>query len=61
MVRAADNRLVVLDFGAVKIGTKPGTRIGAEGYCAQNRDGESHDPVGLCGGPTLIFLLTGSL
>ncbi len=32
MVRNSNNRVVVLDFGAVKeIGTAPGTRIGAEG------------------------------
>lgn len=61
MVRTSDNRVVVLDFGAVKeIGTKPGTRIGAEGYCApeqeQGRPLTQSDLYAI--GPTLIFLLT---
>jgi serine/threonine-protein kinase len=61
MVRHRDNRIVVLDFGAVKeIGTAPGTRIGAEGYSAPEQDRGS--PVTQSDlyaiGPTLIFLLT---
>jgi serine/threonine-protein kinase len=62
MVRAADNRLVVLDFGAVKeIGTPPGTRIGAEGYCAPEQErGKPLTQSDLYAiGATLIFLLTG--
>jgi serine/threonine protein kinase, bacterial len=62
MVRNSNNRVVVLDFGAVKeIGTAPGTRIGAEGYCAPEQ--ERGQPVTQSDlyaiGPTLIFLLTG--
>jgi serine/threonine-protein kinase len=61
MVRHRDNRIVVLDFGAVKeIGTPPGTRIGAEGYSAPEQD--RGNPVTQSDlyaiGPTLIFLLT---
>ncbi|AFY35690.1 FHA domain-containing serine/threonine-protein kinase [Calothrix sp. PCC 7507] len=62
MVRNADNRIVVLDFGAVKeIGTAPGTRIGAEGYCAPEQErGQPLTQSDLYAiGPTLIFLLTG--
>ncbi|MDJ0733963.1 MAG: protein kinase [Nostocaceae cyanobacterium] len=62
MVRHADNRIVVLDFGAVKeIGTAPGTRIGAEGYCAPEQErGQPLTQSDLYAvGPTLIFLLTG--
>jgi serine/threonine protein kinase, bacterial len=62
MVRNADNRVVVLDFGAVKeIGTTPGTRIGAEGYCAPEQErGQPLTQSDLYAiGPTLIFLLTG--
>jgi serine/threonine-protein kinase len=63
MVRHLDNRVVVLDFGAVKeIGTKAVTRIGAEGYSSPEQDRGS--PVTQSDlyaiGPTLIFLLTGS-
>jgi serine/threonine-protein kinase len=62
MVRHRDNRVVVLDFGAVKeTGTAPGTRIGAEGYSAPEQD--RGNPVTQSDlyaiGPTLIFLLTG--
>ncbi len=62
LVRHRDNRIVVLDFGAVKeIGTPPGTRIGAEGYSAPEQD--RGNPVTQSDlyaiGPTLIFLLTG--
>jgi serine/threonine-protein kinase len=61
LVRYRDNRVVVLDFGAVKeIGTPSGTRIGAEGYSAPEQDRGS--PVTQSDlyaiGPTLIFLLT---
>ena len=62
MVRNADNRIVVLDFGAVKeIGTLPGTRIGAEGYCAPEQErGQPLTQSDLYAiGPTLIFLLSG--
>lgn len=62
MVRTSDNRVVVLDFGAVKeIGTLPGTRIGAEGYCAPEQErGQPLIQSDLYAiGPTLIFLLTG--
>ena len=62
MVRSGNNTIVVLDFGAVKeIGTKPGTRIGAEGYCAPEQErGQPLTQSDLYAiGPTLIFLLTG--
>ncbi|MEH2222282.1 protein kinase domain-containing protein [Nostoc sp.] len=62
MVRSSENRIVVLDFGAVKeIGTAPGTRIGAEGYCAPEQErGQPLTQSDLYAiGPTLIFLLTG--
>lgn len=62
MVKGADNSIVVLDFGAVKeIGTKSGTRIGAEGYCAPEQErGQPLTQSDLYAiGPTLIFLLTG--
>jgi serine/threonine protein kinase, bacterial len=62
MVRSSLNCIVVLDFGAVKeIGTAPGTRIGAEGYCAPEQErGQPLTQSDLYAiGPTLIFLLTG--
>ena len=62
IARTADNRVVVLDFGAVKeIGTLAGTRIGAEGYCAPEQErGQPLVQSDLYAiGPTLIFLLTG--
>jgi serine/threonine-protein kinase len=62
MVRNANNCIVVLDFGAVKeTGTAPGTRIGAEGYCAPEQErGQPLTQSDLYAiGPTLIFLLTG--
>jgi serine/threonine protein kinase, bacterial len=62
MVRSSLNRIVVLDFGAVKeIGTAPGTRIGAEGYCAPEQErGQPLTQSDLYAiGPTLIFMLTG--
>lgn len=61
MVRNSNNQVVVLDFGAVKeIGTTPGTRIGAEGYCAPEQErGQPLTQSDLYAiGPTLIFLLT---
>ena len=61
MARTATDRIVVLDFGAVKeIGTAPGTRIGAEGYCAPEQErGQPLTQSDLYAiGPTLIFLLT---
>ena len=61
MVRSSLNRIVLLDFGAVKeIGTAPGTRIGAEGYCAPEQErGQPLTQSDLYAiGPTLIFLLT---
>ncbi|EAW33637.1 protein kinase [Lyngbya sp. PCC 8106] len=62
LLRNLDQRIVVLDFGAVKeIGTPPGTRIGAEGYSAPEQD--RGQPLTLSDlyaiGSTLIFLLTG--
>jgi serine/threonine protein kinase, bacterial len=62
MVRNSNNSIVVLDFGAVKeIGTTPGTRIGAEGYCAPEQErGQPLTQSDLYAiGPTLIFLLAG--
>ncbi len=62
MVRTADNSVAVLDFGAVKeIATTPGTRIGAEGYCAPEQErGQPLTQSDLYAiGPTMIFLLTG--
>jgi serine/threonine-protein kinase len=62
MVRSSNNCIVVLDFGAVKeIGTAPGTRIGAEGYCAPEQErGQPLTQSDLYAiGPTLIFLLAG--
>jgi serine/threonine-protein kinase len=62
MVRHVDNRVVVLDFGAVKeIGTPLGTRIGAPDYSApeQNRGQPLTQSDLYAIGPTLIFLLTG--
>ncbi len=61
MVRNSNNCIVVLDFGAVKeIGTAPGTRIGAEGYCAPEQErGQPLTQSDLYAiGPTLIYLLT---
>lgn len=62
MARISNNHIVVLDFGAVKeTGTAPGTRIGAEGYCAPEQErGQPLTQSDLYAiGPTLIFLLTG--
>ncbi|MGQ4649321.1 protein kinase domain-containing protein [Lyngbya aestuarii] len=62
MARYRDNRIVVLDFGAVKeIGTLPGTRIGAEGYSSPEQDlGQPCIQSDLYAvGATLIFILTG--
>jgi len=62
LIRAIDQRIVVLDFGAVKAaGMPPGTRIGAEGYSApeqiQGRPLTQSDLYAI--GPSLAFLLTG--
>lgn len=62
ILRTLDNRIVVLDFGAVKaIGTAYVTRIGAEGYCAPEQErGQPSTRSDLYAiGTTLIFLLTG--
>jgi serine/threonine-protein kinase len=62
MLQPVDNRVVVLDFGAVKeTGTAFVTRIGAEGYCAPEQErGQPLTQSDLYAiGPTLIFLLTG--
>ncbi len=62
MLQTVDNRIVVLDFGAVKeTGTAFATRIGAEGYCAPEQErGHPLTQSDLYAiGPTLIFLLTG--
>lgn len=62
MARSVNDRIVVLDFGAVKeIGTVAGTRIGAEGYCApeQYRGQPCTQSDIYAIGPTIIFLLTG--
>lgn len=61
LLRRRDNRIIVLDFGAVKeIGTPPGTRIGAEGYSSPEQDrGQPLTQSDLYAvGTTLIFLLT---
>lgn len=62
LVRHLDQRVVVLDFGAVKeAGLAPGTRIGAEGYGApeqiQGRPLPQSDLYAI--GPSLAYLLTG--
>ncbi|MBD2579057.1 protein kinase [Oscillatoria sp. FACHB-1406] len=62
MLRNVDNRIVLLDFGAVKeIGTPMGTRIGAEGYSAPEQDRGQPCPQSdlFAIGPTLTFLLSG--
>ena len=62
LLRQRDQRIILLDFGAVKeIGTPPGTRIGAEGYSAPEQDrGQPLTQSDLYAvGTTLIFLLTG--
>ena len=62
LVQALTNRIVVLDFGAVKAaGVHSGTRIGAEGYSApeqtRGRPVPQSDLYAI--GTTLTFLLTG--
>jgi serine/threonine-protein kinase len=62
LVQTVSNRIVVLDFGAVKsLGIPSGTRIGAEGYSApeqnQGRAVPQSDLYAI--GPSLTFLLTG--
>lgn len=61
LLRRLDNRIFLIDFGAVKeIGTPQGTRIGAEGYSApeQNLGSPVIQSDLYAIGPTLIFLLT---
>jgi serine/threonine-protein kinase len=62
LLQAVTNRIVVLDFGAVKeVGMLSGTRIGAEGYSAPEqtlgRPVPQSDLYAI--GASLIFLLTG--
>lgn len=62
LVQNLDQRVIVLDFGAVKAaGMPPGTRIGAEGYSApeqiQGRPLTQSDLYAV--GPCLAYLLTG--
>ncbi len=62
MLRNLDNRVMLLDFGAVKeLGTSLGTRIGVEGYSApeqyRGKPCPQSDIYGV--GTSLIFLLTG--
>ncbi len=62
LLRQRDQRIILIDFGAVKeIGTPPGTRIGAEGYSAPEQDrGQPLTQSDLYAvGATLIYLLTG--
>ncbi len=61
MLRNLDNRLMLLDFGAVKeLGTALETRIGVEGYSApeqyRGKPCPQSDIYGI--GTTIIFLLT---
>ncbi|MDJ0898150.1 MAG: FHA domain-containing serine/threonine-protein kinase [Xenococcus sp. MO_188.B8] len=63
ILRNLDNRLMLLDFGAVKeFGTARNTRIGVEGYSAPEQyRGKPCPQSDLYGvGATLIFLLTGN-
>jgi serine/threonine-protein kinase len=62
LVQTRNNRIAVLDFGAVKaVGMPSSTRIGAEGYAApeqaQGRPVTQSDLYAI--GPSLIFLITG--
>jgi serine/threonine-protein kinase len=62
LVQNLTNRVIVLDFGAVKaVGMPSRTRIGAEGYSApeqiQGRPVTQSDLFAI--GPSLVFLLTG--
>jgi serine/threonine protein kinase, bacterial len=62
IMRHSDQRIIVLDFGAVKeIGTPIGTRIGAEGYSApEQEEGRPVTQSDLYAiGCTLLFLVTG--
>ncbi len=62
LVRAIDQRIFLLDFGAVKeTGTLGGTKIGAPDYMApEQNNGQPCTQSDLYAvGPTLIFLLTG--
>jgi serine/threonine-protein kinase len=62
ILRNLDNRLMLLDFGAVKeLGTSLNTRIGVEGYSApeqyRGKPCPQSDIYGV--GTTIIFLITG--
>lgn len=62
MLRTLDQRIMVLDFGAVKqIGTPKGTRIGSEGYSApEQTNGKPCIESDLFSiAATIIFLVTG--
>jgi len=64
ILRNLDNRLILLDFGAVKeFGTSRNTRIGVEGYSAPEQyRGEPCPQSDLYGiGTTLVFVLTGKI
>lgn len=62
LVRAIDQRIVVLDFGAVKaFGAPSGTRIGAEGFAAPEQ-AQGHPTIQsdiYAVGASLLFLLSG--
>ncbi|HEY9706054.1 MAG TPA: FHA domain-containing serine/threonine-protein kinase [Allocoleopsis sp.] len=62
LIRNIDQRLMVLDFGAVKeIGTPPGTKIGAPAYWSYEQSLGNPQPQSdlYAIGATIIFLLTG--
>lgn len=62
LVTNVENRVFLIDFGAVKeFGTPLGTRIGAEGYSAPEQNlGKPCPQSDLYAiGPTIIFLVTG--
>jgi serine/threonine-protein kinase len=64
LLKSVDNRIVVLDFGAVKeVGTPLATRIGAEGFSAPEQERGQPVPQSdlYAVGTTLIFLLTGQM
>lgn len=62
LVQSVTNRLILIDFGAVKeVGLPSGTRIGAEGFSApeqkQGRPMPQSDLYAI--GPCLVYILTG--
>lgn len=64
LVKSVENRIVVLDFGAVKeVGTPLATRIGVEGFSAPEQDRGQPVPQSdlYALGTTMIFLLTGEM